>query len=173
MLLDGEEWQSVLHGFSESAFRLETLPAYRVAGEEDEIRDFLAGERIPDDYESGWTERLRAHTAAGRAWQRVHVVTRPLSDYLRYEFMYYAPHARAGEDIRILDVTGRANPLEDVQDFWMFDDSTVVLMNYAADGTQIDRVLIEGDAERYRAYRSLAVRESVSFAAYVREHGWP
>ncbi|WP_073809718.1 DUF6879 family protein [Kitasatospora sp. CB01950] len=82
MSLDGERWQQQLHGFSGSAFRLETLPAYKVAGEAEEIEDFLAGNRIdPDAYTSGWTDRLRNHTAAGRSVQRVHIATRPLSDY--------------------------------------------------------------------------------------------
>jgi hypothetical protein len=30
----------------------------------------------------------------------------------------------------------------------MFDESTVILMNYRADGTQINRELHEGDPER-------------------------
>ncbi|MFE7639741.1 hypothetical protein DR950_21260 [Kitasatospora xanthocidica] len=173
MFLDGEDWQRLLHGFSRSAFRLETLPAYKVAGEAEEIEEFLNGYRIdPGTYTSGWTDKLRAHTAAGRTVQRVHIVTRPLSDYLRYEFMYYAPHARAGEDIYILDLTDRPNPGLPAQDFWAFDDSTVVLMNYEPDGTQINRVLVEDDVEKYREWRRIAVAESVPFMDYVEEHGW-
>ncbi|MER7849697.1 DUF6879 family protein [Kitasatospora sp. NPDC096077] len=173
MLLDGEEWQRLLHGFAQSAFRLETLPAYKVAGEAEEIQDFLNGQRIDaGTYTSGWTDRLKAHTAAGRTVQRVHVVTRPLSDYLRYEFMYYHPHAMAGENIRILDLTDRPNPGLPNQDFWMFDDTSVVLMNYEPDGTQIDRVLVEGEVGQYQEWRRLAVAESVSFAEFVKEHGW-
>ncbi|MET8546320.1 DUF6879 family protein [Kitasatospora sp. NPDC004799] len=173
MLLDGEDWQRVLHGFSRSAFRLETLPAYKVAGEAEEIEDFLNGNRIdPVTYTSGWTERLLAHRAAGRTVQRVHLVTRPLSDYLRYEFMYYEPHAKAGEDIRILDLTDRANPGLPDQDFWTFDDSTVVLMNYEPDGTQIDRVLVAGETDQYLEWQRIAVAESVPFADYVKAHGW-
>ncbi|WP_316522865.1 DUF6879 family protein [Kitasatospora brasiliensis] len=173
MLLDGEDWQRVLHGFSQSAFRLETLPAYKVPGEAEDFEEFLNGSRIdPSTYTSGWTDRLRAHTAAGRTVQRVHIVTRPLSDYLRYEFMYYEPHAMAGEDIRILDLTDRPNPGLPDQDFWAFDDSTVVLMNYAPDGTPLNRVLVEGGIDQYREWQRIAVAESVSFADYVKEHGW-
>ncbi|MFJ9948820.1 DUF6879 family protein [Kitasatospora sp. NPDC091207] len=173
MFLDGEEWQNVLHGFERSAFRLETLPAYKVAGEAEEIEDFLNGNRIDQDtYTSGWTDRLRGHATAGRTVQRVHIVTRPLSDYLRYEFMYYEPHAKAGEDIRIVDLTDRPNPGLPDQDFWVFDDSTVVLMNYEPDGTQINRVLAEGNTAQYQEWQRLAVAESVPFADYVKEHGW-
>lgn len=99
----------------------------------------------------------------------MHVLTRPLSDYLRFEFsQYYAPHALAGERIRILDVTDRDNPLEGVQDFWMFDRTEVVLMNYHPDGRQINREIYEGDAAHYIEYQRIAVAESVPFEEYAR-----
>lgn len=98
----------------------------------------------------------------------MHVLTRPLSEYLRFEFSrYYAPHALAGEDIRILDVTERENPLPHVGDFWMFDRSTVVLMRYEDDGTQIGRELYEGDTTLYVEWQCIAVAVSVPFLEYV------
>ncbi|OKJ02851.1 DUF6879 family protein, partial [Kitasatospora sp. CB01950] len=92
--------------------------------------------------------------------------------YLRFEFMYYEPQVKAGEDIRILDLTDRSNPGLPDQDFWLFDDANVVLMNYETDGTQLDRVLLDGDVQQYREWRRLAVAESVPFAEYVKEYGW-
>ena len=54
-----------------------------------------------------YTDRLRRQVAQGRSQGRVHVLTRPLSDYLRFELHhYYRAHSSAGEEIRILDVTG-------------------------------------------------------------------
>jgi hypothetical protein len=98
----------------------------------------------------------------------VHIVTRPLSDYLRFEFeYYYRHHVAVGEDIRILDLTDRDNPGLPDQDFWMFDESTVVLMNYRADGTQINRELHEGDLGPYRYWKRIAVAESIPFLEYV------
>ncbi|NEE24264.1 hypothetical protein G3M53_02125, partial [Streptomyces sp. SID7982] len=83
---------------------------------------------------------------------------------------YYRHQAPAGEDIRILDVTDRPNPLPDtLSDFWMFDRSTVVLMNYEKDGTQINRQLFEGDVSPFLEYQRIAVAESVPFEEYV--HG--
>jgi hypothetical protein len=169
VLLDGDAWADRFRSFAREAWRLETLPVYRVPQEEDEIRAFLAGERIdPRTYADEYTEDLKRLRAQGKAKGRVHVVTRPLSDYLRFEFMYYLPHARAGEDIRILDVTDRENPLADAPDFWMFDRSEVVLMNYASDGTQIDREVFEGDVSVFLAYQEIATAESVPFEEYVK-----
>ncbi|WP_062204864.1 DUF6879 family protein [Streptomyces sp. NBRC 109706] len=172
MLLDGDAWTAKVQGFRQEAWRLETLPWYRVPSEDGDIRDFLAGHRIsPHSYTSGYTEGLRRIRAAGKKKGRVHIVRRPLTDYLRYEFMYYQAHSLAGDDIRILDVTDCANPLDGIQDFWLFDRAEVVLMNYAEDGTQIDRQLHEGDPAPYIEYQRIALAESVPFGEYVKR--WP
>ncbi|MFF0969706.1 helix-turn-helix domain-containing protein [Streptomyces sp. NPDC003703] len=87
----------------------------------------------------------------------MHVLTRPLSEYLRFEFSrYYAPHVLVGEDIRVLDVTERENPLPEVGDFWMLDRSTVVLMHYEVDGTQISRELYGGDPAPFVEWQRIA-----------------
>ncbi|MYV49149.1 hypothetical protein GT031_27230 [Streptomyces sp. SID2888] len=100
----------------------------------------------------------------------MHVVRRPLSDYLRFEFeRYYQHQAPAGEDIHILDLTDRPNLLPDhVGDYWMFDRSTVVLMRYEPDGRQICRELYEGDPAPFIEYQRLAVAASVPFLEYVK-----
>lgn len=169
MPLDGEAWQAKFRDFQSEAWRLETLPAYNVPQEVEEIRRFRAGERIdPRTHSNDYTEDLKRVRREGKSKGRVHIVSHPLSEYLRYEFMYYLPHAWAGEDIRIMDVTDRSNPLAGVQDFWMFDRSEVVLMNYESDGTQISREVYEGDAQPYIEYQRIALAESVPFEEYVK-----
>ncbi|MEU6310206.1 DUF6879 family protein [Streptomyces sp. NPDC047014] len=163
MLLDGEDWASKFKTFRTEAWRLETLPQYLVPQEADEFAAFKAGARFPGPYEDAWTEMVRTRHVG-----RVHVLAQPLSDYLRFEFArYYQHQAAAGEDIRILDVTDRPNPLPDVQDFWMFDRSTVVLMHYEPDGRQISRELQEGDPAPFIEYQRIAVAASVPFLEYV------
>ncbi|MET8081262.1 DUF6879 family protein [Streptomyces sp. NPDC005303] len=171
MLLDGDEWRAMFQGIGSEAWRLETLPQYLVPQESAEIKAFRAGKRIdPHAYTSSYTEDLKRLRKEGKRKGRVHILTQPLSEYLRFEFSrYYAPHALAGEDIRILDVTGRENPLRGVQDFWIFDRSTVVLMHYEEDGTQISRELYEGDPAPYVEYQRIAEAESIPFLEYVKE----
>ncbi|MFD3472182.1 helix-turn-helix domain-containing protein [Streptomyces sp. NPDC058682] len=43
------------------------------------------GARVHGPYEDSWTDLIRKHTAAGGSIGRVHIVTQPLSDYLRFE----------------------------------------------------------------------------------------
>ncbi|MFE3515065.1 DUF6879 family protein [Streptomyces sp. NPDC059166] len=52
-----------------------------------------------------------------------------MSGWWNTKCRYYKAHALAGEQIRILDVTDRPNPIANAQDFWMFDRSEVVLVN--------------------------------------------
>jgi hypothetical protein len=80
----GEDFAGIFDWFGESAFRLETLDHYAMAYEEEAVQRFLAGEPRDTTYIAGWLERVAAARDAGRRMQRGHVVTEPLSDYLRF-----------------------------------------------------------------------------------------
>jgi hypothetical protein len=150
------------------AWRLETLPVYRVPQEKEAVRRFLAGEPVTREATQPWFDRIKAYVADGRSVGRVHVVTRPLTDYLLFEFAHYRHNVEAGEAVRILDVTDRPNPLEGAPDFWMFDRSRVVLMHYEPDGTQISRELYEGDPTPFLEFQRIALAESVPFEEFVK-----
>lgn len=167
MFLDGDEWSRRFTEIEQEAWRLETLPQYLVPQEAEEFAAFREGRPLPPYTASSYTERVSRQRAEGKYHGRVHIVTQPLSDYLRFEFRYYAVHVRAGDDIRVLDVTNRPNPLAGVQDFWMFDRAEVVLMNYEDDGRQINREVFKGDVSPFIEYQRIAVAESVPFEEYV------
>lgn len=168
MLLDGDEWRRRFAGIKREAWRLETLPQYLVPQEAEEFAAFREGRPPSPHTASSYMERVSRQRAEGKSNGRVHIVTQPLSEYLQFEFSrYYGMHVEAGEEIRILDVTNRPNPLDGVQDFWMFDQVEVVLMNYEADGRQINREVFEGDASQFVEYKRIAVVESVPFREYV------
>ncbi|MFI1199108.1 DUF6879 family protein [Streptomyces sp. NPDC020883] len=168
MLLDGEEWRRRFTEIKREAWRLETLPQYLVPQEAEAFAAFREGKMLDTYTASSYTERVSRQRAEGKHNGRVHIVTRPLSDYLQFEFArYYQAHSQAGDDIRILDVTDRPNPLEGVQDFWMFDHTEVVFMNYAEDGRQINREVFEGDVSPFIEYQRIAMAEAVPFEEYV------
>ncbi|MFF4986289.1 DUF6879 family protein [Streptosporangium saharense] len=169
MRLENDVWQDYFETFQHSAFRLETHPVYAVPGEDSTFQRFLSGERPTGEHAKEWTDKVRRYLSTNRSISRVHVVTRPLSDYLRYEFSWwYRFNAEAGEDIRILDVTDRPDLDLPGYDFYLFDESRVVKMLYRSDGTQTGRELLEdADPTEYIRYRDTAVRESVPFAEYV------
>jgi hypothetical protein len=172
VFVTGEEWLRFFDSFERSAWRLELWPVYTVPQEKEAIARFRAGERLPSDHRSAWMDRVAGYADTGRSIGRVHVVRRPLSEYLRFEFeWYYRHHVRAGEDVRILDVTDAPVTGLPDHDFWMFDDKTVVKMLYQPDGTQIGRYLIDQpDIGSYVRYRSIAQTLSVPFLRYLTMH---
>jgi hypothetical protein len=166
--LDGEDWQRFFDSFARSVWRLELHPVYAMPQEAESISRWRAGERLPEDHWSPWMERVAGYRASGRSIGRVHVVRRPLSEYLCFEFdWYYRPHVQAGEDIRILDLTDKPDPGLPDHDFWLFDERQVVQMLYRPDGTQIGRELVEHpDIETYLKWRDLACAAAVPVVDY-------
>ncbi|MGW8527541.1 MULTISPECIES: DUF6879 family protein [Nocardiopsidaceae] len=171
MLLDGDSWRKVFDGFGSEAWRLEVQSTYTMPGEVGSFSRFLRGEPKPEGHNSRWHERIRGYLADGKCVGRVRVVRRPLTDYQRYQFAWGIPgNIAAGEDIRILDLTGRDLGLPDF-DFWMFDRERIVRLNYRPDGTQINRELVDEAPAEYQEWQRIAVEESIPFAAYVESQG--
>ena len=167
MRLEDEAWRRFFDSYEREAFRLETLPSFRVASEDAELRGFLESGQLgmPDDDQ--WLVRVRHFRATGRWVGRVHVLRRPLSDYLRYEFAVYAHTVRAGEDVRILDLTDQTDSGLPSFDYWLFDDTRVVRMDYDASGRQRRRELLKDvDPKPYIAWKHAALTLAVPFQDY-------
>lgn len=170
MLLDGEDWRRVFDSFRSEAWRFEAQPTYTMPREAENVARFLRGEPKPPDHNARWHERVRGYVAAKRWIGRVRVVRRPLTEYQRYQFAWGIPgNIAAGEDIRVLDVTDSdyGLPLTG-QDWWMFDRSRVVHLNFRPDGTQINRELYEGDPGQHVEWQRVAMRHAVPFEEYVK-----
>jgi hypothetical protein len=167
--LDGDEWQSYFRNFKHSAFRLEVHQVYTMPFEAETLRSFVAGEEKPDGFNADWCRTIKGHLAAGRTFQRAKLVRLPLTDYSRYLFEWCIPgNVEAGEDYRIVDVTNDEPDLPE-QDFWLFDESTVVHLNYRPDGTQINRELLQDpDIGQYLRWRDIAVAAGAPFAEWNR-----
>lgn len=119
-----------------SAWRVEALQHYTVPGDEERQRAFHAGEALPppgpgkrDDL--ALISRL---TGEGRTVGRIHVIDRPLSDYVRYELAVYAENVAAGEEVRIADRSLHPELASLTEDFAIFDAETseaaVVIFHY-------------------------------------------
>ncbi|MFC5720312.1 DUF6879 family protein [Streptomyces gamaensis] len=167
MFLDGEDWAAYFREFKRSAWRLEVQPTYTMPAEAESLARFLRGEPKPVDHNARWHGTVRAAVGADKTIGRVRVVRQPLTEYQQYQFAWGIPgNISAGEDIRVLDLTNQDVDLPD-QDFWLFDETTVVHLNYRPDGTQINRELIEApDIGKYLAWRDRSVEISVPFRDY-------
>src|SRR5262245_24626207 len=79
--LSPAEFRALFESFTASAFRLETLPEYRVEGEADEFALYLQGEPLPPDGNEAWCRGARAGPAypggCSARWHVWHVSTCP------------------------------------------------------------------------------------------------
>jgi hypothetical protein len=165
--------------FTHSAFRLEGLQQYLVDFEAERFQAFREGRPLPPRPESSqtWFRMVREGIVTGKRWHRVHVVQRPLSDYVRFEFQAYQDLAEAGVEVRIADwgdieVKGAVDPAELCsEDFWLFDAETdhplAIRMEYDADGRYLGYQATRDPgyvAECIRR-RDLALSASVPFEA--------
>jgi hypothetical protein len=163
------EWMAA---FRYSCFRLETLQSY--PGDDDEdVAAFRAG--IPQPRRAGaqwYYDNVAAAAQDGRVWQRVHVVTEPLTDYIRAELAGYSDNVRHGEDVRIIPVeVGESWPVDIPHyDFWMFDSAHLFDMLYDEHGVWLGAQLTR-DTERIAEncyVRDAALHQSVPWADYIR-----
>ncbi|WP_395294432.1 DUF6879 family protein [Kitasatospora hibisci] len=160
--------------FGREAFRLETLDDYSQSGGVDAYQAFLAGGGQPESFRTAaWVETVANATRSGRRMYRVHVLARPLTEYLRFELAWgYHRNMAAGEEFFILDTTSQENPLPAAPDFWLFDDERVAEMSYDGNGKYLGAEFLTGAvAARFRAYRDIAMANAVPFTEWWAEHG--
>ena len=165
--------------FTKSAFRLETLPEYRVEYEESMIADYLAGKAVEYENEevNWWLDMVRDRTTSGMTMSRVHVVNEPLTDYLRFELgVAYPKTSAAGEEIRLISDNDFDDLCDEDEfdvafnrwgalDFWLFDDSRLFLMDYADDGTwlAVNESFDEDDIKDAMRIRDAVMTQSSPF----------
>ncbi|MBO0657005.1 hypothetical protein J1792_30980 [Streptomyces triculaminicus] len=165
------EWFSE---FEQEAFRLETLDDYSQSGGVDAYHAFLAGEEQPESFVSAdWVTTVRSATRAGKRMYRVHVLSRPLTDYLRFELGWgYRRNAAAGEEFYILDITERESPLPGVPDFWMFDNRVVGAMRYDGAGKYLGAEFLGDDRlAEFSTYRDTALAHAEPFPEWWAKYG--
>ncbi|MGH3489477.1 MAG: DUF6879 family protein [Actinopolymorphaceae bacterium] len=155
--------------FDRSAFRLETLDGYTVPSEDAAFAAFKAGEPMPERTidTNPWLQIVHHATQAGKHMSRVHVISRPHTDYIRYELDAYAANVAAGEDIRIIERSWGAHSLSSSPDFWLFDDTTVAVMQYDDEGRFLGAVDDSDRLDIYRARVEVARACSVDYGDYM------
>lgn len=167
--LSEDEFDQFFEECRYTAFRLETLQVYDVGYEEEAFRRFLAdGEVFTTDSQREWARLV----SGGRHFHRVHVVTEPLTDYMRFECVWaYRASVEAGEDVRVLPV-GKGSWPEGIPryDFWLFDSEHLVRMNYAPDHTMRtpELVLEPDEIVRANTVRDRALHLATPFTDYDR-----
>lgn len=168
-----EYWQTFLE-FNRSAWRWEHQPAYHIGYESGQFDDFLAGHPRPPTENSdlgSWMSQVRRQVNEGKTVGRVRVVDEPLTDYQRWMQWMDRWNREAGETIDYLTRRSALHhglPAAGGDEWWLFDDSRLVLMHHDEHGRRIAVELLvdEPEVEQARRWRTLAI-------AAAREEGRP
>lgn len=123
----------MLRTFATSAFRLETRQLYATDGETAAFAAWRESGRIPDADDpliASWTELVRARAEDAAQIRRVHVVSKPLTTYVRFELAMQRAHSLpAGEQVRLVDADAYPG-LAQAADFWLLDNRVGVRLIY-------------------------------------------
>jgi hypothetical protein len=142
--LDRESWRLSFERAWESLrvryFQFERLqdyqepesPSYRAfrAGDLALSRQAMVDETLADE------PLYTALCQKGVPYIRAHAIERPLTDYLKWELETYRSLARYGQRILLLHLAKADSngPVARAYDFLLFDDHTVMVQDYGADG---------------------------------------
>src|SRR5947209_13312783 len=127
----------LIAGIRSEALHLEMRDRY-AALDHSRFRQWLAGQRFDPVAEAEfwrpWTEMMGRHRAAGRTLRRLRVISEPVTDYIKFEWLDAHELARLGEDIRWLPRQRASALLLPGNDMWCFDRETVVFTCLSGDG---------------------------------------
>jgi hypothetical protein len=150
-----------LQNFQASAFRLETRPTYSVPQESELLAAYRHDGSLPDMTDHPWVKRVQEHCGAGKRMERVRLVSRPLTEYERFELALYPFSHAAGEDIRLVD----RGLVEVDRDFWLFDDQTAIMLRYDTEGRF--QGTEDGVSSLCLRWREVALARSISLEEYL------
>lgn len=137
-----EKRDHFLTTFTSEAVHVEMRDVYATDVERDRFATWLRGEPLDPTSEAEWWrpwfELMRRNTDAGKTLKRLRIVSEPVSDYIRFEWLDAAQLVAAGEDVRWLPRRKASTLLLPGNDFWMFDRKTVAFTHFSGDGHVLD-----------------------------------
>jgi hypothetical protein len=155
-----------LENFKESAFRLERCPSYNLPEEAEMLAAFKRGEKVQLPENHPWPPLVKRQCSAGKVMQRARVVSRPPTEYERFELSLYPHSIEAGEQICVYERGSIPEIFRYEVDFWLFDNHTVYILNYDAEGHFLGFEQAY-DVVTYRRIRDLALERSIPLADFT------
>lgn len=144
-LISGQQRDRFFTTFQREALHLEMRDVYAVADETKRFTQFL--ERGYRDHEAEaeqrqpWMRLIHEGTAAGKVFRRARIISEPVTDYIRYEWAGTGPNVQAGEKIKWLPRRLASAIALPGNDFWLFDQSTVIFTVFTGEGQVFQRQL--------------------------------
>ncbi len=168
-MLTIDEFHALFKGLKRRAWRLLTLDEYNASEAERARRaEWERTGRVPDRTGEPWLRMVADYAAAGVPFARVHVFPGMgrLPRYCEYVLDSYEQNDAAGERVSIADRHAHPELAELDRDFWVLDD-TVVVIKYDADRAYAGAYIATGPEAALRlAQQELAIRAAVPLAEY-------
>lgn len=131
--------------FRSEALHLEMRDVYATEIERDRFATWLRGDPLDPEAEAEWWrpwfEMMRRNTEIGKILRRLRIVSEPVTDYIRFEWLDAAQLVRSGEDVRWLPRRNASKLLLPGNDFWMFDRQAVAFTHFSGEGRVLDHEL--------------------------------
>ena len=133
-----EERKRLLDSFRREAVHLEMRDVYATDIERSRFQTWLKGEPLDPESEAEWwrpwREFMVRNQEQGKTLRRLRIVSEPVTDYIRFEWLDAAELVRAGEAVRWLPRREASALLLPGNDYWMFDRETVAFTHFSGDG---------------------------------------
>ncbi|GAA3754687.1 DUF6879 family protein [Salinactinospora qingdaonensis] len=172
-LLTEDEFARQFKEFEHTAWKLEVRDRYNVAEEEETIQRFLATGDLGRDEDhartSSWHRNITERCKEGATWQRVRVVSEPLSDYITWEHAVTRFNIEAGEDIRWLPRHHPAVARLPAFDFWLFDSRWSCILHFDEDDVpyELERIDDPATVAQHCQWRDIAWHYAIPHSEYA------
>ncbi|MGH3696679.1 MAG: DUF6879 family protein [Pseudonocardiaceae bacterium] len=144
-LISSEERDAFFISFKHEAVHLELRDVYAVADEKERFARFLERGYRDHDAETQerqpWITLIQEATETGKTFRRVRIISEPVTDYIRFEWAGAGHSIEAGEKIKWLPRRLASSVALPGNDFWLFDQSTVVFTVFTGEGDVLERQL--------------------------------
>jgi hypothetical protein len=166
-----DHFDRLFNTFSNSAFRLETLPKYSIKGsqEEKEFQSYLDGEPYPIDSDQEWLKSLDEWTSQGKNISRLRILPEHPESYINYEIEWgYSYNVKHGEDIFLIEKDDFIDKFDlDIHDFWIFDGEEAIQMLYDEEGSYEGSKLVTNIPDSYKLISKKASEIGVGVKEYL------
>jgi hypothetical protein len=153
-------------GFTTSSWRWECQGDYAIDAAA--MQRWRAG--LPTDMsrKEPWLRTIRETVGAGKTFDRVRMLTEPITEYLRWLLEQTQSNVDAGEDIRWVQQSVASELGMPDYDFYLFDDARVAIMRFGEDKLLAElEVLDDPDiVARHREFRDAVWPRATPHAEY-------
>ncbi|WP_157407307.1 DUF6879 family protein [Actinomadura atramentaria] len=119
------DFKTLLNAAKRSVIRFETRDAYDVSKASGYERWRQTGDLSEHRWTADFPDMVRKAVARGVSWRRVRIISRPASEYMRWEHAVTAKNVELGEEIRWLWRDLAADLLIPAADCWVFDNRVI------------------------------------------------